>query len=96
MPPPNRATAEQAMLFVTDLQASLNLVALDADELFQAVCNFASIGIIGGAVYDGLLARCALKAKAEIIYTWNLRHFQRLGPEIARRLRVPGGEATSL
>jgi predicted nucleic acid-binding protein len=33
--------------------------------------------VAGGAIYDALLAGCALKAKAEILYTWNVRHFQR-------------------
>lgn len=49
----------------------------------------AAAGVIGGAVYDALIARCALKAGADIIYTWNLSHFTRLGPEIARRVRTP-------
>ncbi len=32
---------------------------------------------VGGLTYDALLARCALKANVETIYTWNLGHFQR-------------------
>jgi predicted nucleic acid-binding protein len=33
------------------------------------------MGIVGGAVYDALLAACALKAKAETLLSWNLRHY---------------------
>ena len=73
------------MPFVTDLRAQLTPV-----EVFKVICDLASSGVVGGAVYDGLIAQCALKAKADIIYSWNIRHFQRLGPEIERRLRVPG------
>jgi len=36
-----------------------------------------------------LLAHCALKAEAQTIYTWNVKHFEQLGPDIARRLRTP-------
>jgi hypothetical protein len=49
----------------------------------------AETGIVGSTTYEALLARCAIKAKAEIIYTWNVAHFQRLGPEIAKRVRTP-------
>jgi hypothetical protein len=36
-----------------------------------------------------LLAQCALKVEAEIIYTWDARDFARLGKEIAKRVRTP-------
>jgi len=41
------------------------------------------------AIYDALLAKCALKANATIIYTWDLDYFRLLGPEVARRIRTP-------
>ena len=43
----------------------------------------------GGLVYDALLLRCALKSRAEAIYTWNTKHFRRLSPESAARIRTP-------
>jgi hypothetical protein len=45
----------------------------------------AETGIVGGAVYDALLAHCALKSHAQTIFTWNVKHFQQMGPEIAHR-----------
>jgi hypothetical protein len=39
-----------------------------------------------------ILARSAelrRKMKAEIIYTWNIAHFLRLGEEVAERVRTP-------
>jgi hypothetical protein len=32
---------------------------------------------------------CALKAGAQSIYTWNVKHFNRLGESIAARVRQP-------
>ena len=32
----------------------------------------------GGAIYEAILAHCALKAKAKVIYTWNTKDFLRL------------------
>jgi predicted nucleic acid-binding protein len=65
------------------------LVTLDAEEYFAAVRESAATGIVGGTVYDALLAHCALKAQAETIYTWNVKHFQQLAPEITRRVKMP-------
>ncbi len=78
------------MAYVSDVHDRLEIIALDEDEYFQALNTLSSGGITGGAVYDGLLAHCALKARADIIYTWNIRHFQRFGPDVEKRLRVPG------
>jgi predicted nucleic acid-binding protein len=89
MPPPYRFRPEQAMLFISDIKSRLTLIALESDEYFEAINDFASMGITGGAIYDGLLARCALKARAATIYTWNIRHFRQFGPEVEKKLRVP-------
>jgi predicted nucleic acid-binding protein len=89
MPPPYRFRSEQAMLFLSDIESRLNLIALDANEYFQAIGDLAAMGVAGGAIYDGLLARCALKAKAQSIYTWNVRHFRQFGPDIEKKLRTP-------
>jgi hypothetical protein len=48
-----------------------------------------STGICAGSAYDALIARCALKAKAKAIYTWNVTHFNRLGESIASPVRQP-------
>ena len=40
-------------------------------------------------MYDALIAACALKAEADVLYTWNIGHFLLLGDEVARKLRTP-------
>ena len=65
------------------------IVTLDAQEYFAAMHGATVAGVVGGTVYDMLLAHCALKARAETIYTWNVKHFRQLGPEIALRLKTP-------
>jgi predicted nucleic acid-binding protein len=90
LPPRERVPADRALQFVEEIAKRLELVTLDAGEHVQALKFFAETGIIGGATYDGLHVCCARKAKADIIYTWNIRHFQLFGPEIEKRLRLPG------
>jgi predicted nucleic acid-binding protein len=84
-----RASPEQAILFLTDIQEHLTIVSLESSEYFQAIQGAALNGIVGGTIYDALLAACAIKAKAETIYTDNERHFRMLGPDVARRVRRP-------
>ncbi len=77
------------MLYVGDVASKLTLVSLTPEEYFAAITEYSAMGVSGGAIYDALLARCALKARAEKIYTWNIRHFRQFGPEVEKRLRTP-------
>ena len=89
MPGKLRVTGDQAMLFLATIRDRLTLVALDAEEYFKAIEEASTLGVAGGAIYDALLGRCAVKARAQTIYTWNVKHFQRLGPSVVSRLKTP-------
>ena len=49
----------------------------------------AAQGIVGGGIYDAMLAHCAIKAKAASIYSWNARHYALCGPNVLSLLRTP-------
>jgi predicted nucleic acid-binding protein len=87
--PGNRLSGEQTLLFLEDIEERLTVVALDSREYFSTIRESAAAGIVGGMLYDALLARCARKARADVIYTWNVQHFRRLGPEVASRTMTP-------
>src|SRR5471032_278890 len=87
MPLPQRRNAGQAMFFVADVQARLTPIALTPEEYFAAISEYSAMGVVGGAIYDALIARCALKAQAKEIFTWNIRHFRQFGPEVEKKLR---------
>jgi predicted nucleic acid-binding protein len=89
MPGKHRISSDQAMLFVGDIRDRLSLIALDGDEYADALEASAKLGIVGGGIYDAMLARCALKANAEQIYSWNGRHYAQCGTEVTQRLRTP-------
>jgi len=89
LPGKHRLSGEQVMLFLEDVRERLAIVALSGDDYFSAVKEAAASGVVGGTICDALLAHCALKAGAEIIYTWNQKHFQQFSAEIAKRLRNP-------
>lgn len=89
MPGKHRISGEQAMLFINSIRERLSIIALTGDEYANALQSFSEHGIVGGGIYDALLAQCAVKAQASTIYTWNTRHYGLCGPEITHRLRTP-------
>jgi predicted nucleic acid-binding protein len=89
LPGKHRASASEGILFLENIANHLTFVALDAEEYWSAIVGSAELDIVGGTIYDALLGHCALKARAETIFTWNIDHFRRLGPEVAKRVRTP-------
>lgn len=77
------------MLFVGNLRERLSIIALTSDEYCAALEASAALGIVGGGIYNAILAHCALKAKAQAIYTWNVRHYTPCGGEVMGRVRTP-------
>ena len=89
IPGPQRASADQALRILESIRDRFEIVTLDAEGYASAIAQAAAQGITGGTIYDALIAQCALKAQATTIYTWNVEHFRRCGPEIAKRVRTP-------
>lgn len=80
---------DAALLFLRDVERHLTVVSLNAAEYLDAIGHCAQEQLSGVNVYDALLGYCAVKAKAERIYTWNVKHFSRLPAPISRRVRQP-------
>jgi hypothetical protein len=89
MPGKDRASPDEALLFLCDVRERLTMVTLDQNEYFKVLEDAAAAGISGGTAYDLIIAHSALKAKAQAIYSWNAKHFNRLGENVASRLRQP-------
>ncbi len=89
LPGRHRISGDQVALMLESVEDRLEIIALSPREYGLTVRYAASAGIVGGMIYDMLLARCALKAQATTIFTWNVAHFQRLGQDVAVRVRTP-------
>ena len=89
MPGKRRISGQQAMLFIGNIRERLSIVTLSGEEYADSLEASAALSIVGGNIYDALLAHCALKAKAEAIYTWNTRHYALCGQGVLARLRTP-------
>jgi predicted nucleic acid-binding protein len=84
-----RLSGEQVLLFLENILERLTVITLTADEYYDTLKEAAATGVVGGTTYDALLGRCAIKAEAENIYTWNLKHFRQFSPDIVKRLKTP-------
>ena len=84
-----RITGPEGMSIIRQITERLTVVALGEREYISALDSAASGAIVGAAVYDALIARCALKAGAEVLLTWNVRDFTRLGSAIAKITKTP-------
>jgi predicted nucleic acid-binding protein len=87
LPGKHRLSAAQLMLCVGEIRERLTLVALADPEYYSALEHAASLGTAGGTIYDALIVACAVKIKAETIYTWNRRHFDQL--DLPGRIESP-------
>ena len=58
MPGKHRVSCEQAMLFVGNIRERLKVIALDGDEYADMLEKAADARIVGGAIYDAILAAC--------------------------------------
>ncbi len=69
--------------------ATLEIGSEGFPEYFQAVEQAGRANLASGAIYDAILGHCALKARAETLYTWNTDDFLRLSQTIASRVKRP-------
>src|SRR5437762_884475 len=73
--------AEMAAMFVEEVGERLNVVTLTTREYLNTVRRAADAGLPGGMIYDLLLLACARKIGADVIYTFNIKHFIRVAPD---------------
>jgi predicted nucleic acid-binding protein len=87
---PNKFSADgnDVLVSIGEILERLSIVTLTGDEYVTTIQDAARDGVIGATIYDALLARCAIKAQADVIYTWNVKHFQQF-PEVRSRVRTP-------
>lgn len=80
---------DQALLFVQEVRDRCTIISLNEVEYFDTLQHAAEHGFVSGRIYDALLLRCAMKSKADVIYTWNLKHFRAIEPKLANKIRTP-------
>jgi len=80
---------DHASEFLRFLRSSMTIVKPATEDYFAVIERLVAIQLGGPLIYDALLLQAARKMQAETIYTWNVRHFQLLAPDLADRIRTP-------
>ncbi len=89
LPGKHRTSAQQALTFLEMIEERFSFVALDVEDYLATIRDAAALGVVGGTSYGALVAACARKAKADVLYTWNIGHFLLLGDVVAQKVRTP-------
>lgn len=90
MPAPFRISPDEASAMIRENFLSVcKCVALNARAYEQLIAELAKNQVSGGKCYDALILACAKASKAERIYTFNLKHFRTLAPEIEDKIQRP-------
>jgi predicted nucleic acid-binding protein len=64
-----RLDGSEILLMVGDILENFSIVTLAPDEYVSTIQDAVRDQIVGATIYDALLARCAMKAEADVIYT---------------------------
>lgn len=82
--------AEQALLFIRQIQERFTVISLTDNEYFETVERLAGNGVARSYIFDGLIMTAAAKSGAGVIYTWDCDDFRLVSPgKIASRIRTP-------
>ena len=86
---PRITPAEAVRMIAQNVEALFRMVPVTAAMYRRALQQCEARGLAGGAVYDALLIECARSASVDRIYTFNLRDFHRLAPDLTARIAAP-------
>lgn len=85
---PRISRREAERLLQANVATVAEVVPLDVGDYEAVVGRMAALGLVSGAVYDGLHVRAAEKAQADELVTFNGQDFQRMPPGAPCRLVV--------
>jgi predicted nucleic acid-binding protein len=89
LPEPHRLRPEDALELIEANWGETRLIALNGSDYRSTLRRCRDAGIGGGAVYDALIAACAVKARVETLVTWDIAGFERF-LEDDPAVRTPG------
>jgi predicted nucleic acid-binding protein len=81
--------AEAWRILEENILPYFQLVTITPEMYVETIRECAERGWIGGRIYDAIHLRCARESDCERIYTFNVRHFQQLAPDLAQRICAP-------
>ena len=72
-----------------NIETRATIVTLTKADYLAVVGEVGDFGLLGGVVYDALIARCARKTSCDVLLTLNEGDFQRVWPDHGGAVRKP-------
>lgn len=88
----NSINPRQAQEIIINNLETFNTINLGSNDYLEVLENVSQLNIVGGGIYDAIIAQAALKVNVDILLTLNPKHFTRLGENITRIIRDPSSE----
>ena len=76
-------------LIKENIESISKILSLTPAEYSSTIKSLSDIGLIGGTIYDALIAKVAQKAKVERLLTLNIDHFRRVWQDGENKIIVP-------
>src|SRR5437868_1854398 len=89
LPRTPRIGPAEALQLIQENLASYTIVSLSAPDYMKLIEDLARAGVVGGAVYDAVIAKAAELANVDVLLTLNVGHFQRVWSGAAARVVSP-------
>jgi predicted nucleic acid-binding protein len=86
---PRIGPAEAWKLLENNVVSCASLITLSGSEYAALIAELSQRGVIGGAVYDAVIAKTAELAQVDRLITLNEAHFLRVWPSGASRIASP-------
>lgn len=81
--------AEAARIITDNILPHLEMVPIGKKDYTEALKVVGEGGWSGAKIYDALLIGCAARCGAARIYTFNLRDFRQLAPDLEEKICAP-------
>ena len=76
-------------LIKENIESTSKVISLTPAEYSSTIKSMSEIGLIGGTIYDSLIAKVAQKAKVERLLTLNIDHFKRVWQDGENKIIAP-------
>ena len=76
-------------LIKENIESTAKVISLTPAEYASTIKRLSDIGLIGGTIYDALIAGVAQKAKVDRLLTLNIDHFKRVWQEGEDKIITP-------
>ena len=76
-------------LIKENIETISRIISLTPAEYSSTIKSLSEMGLIGGTIYDALIAKVAQKANVERLLTLNIDHFRRVWPEGDDKIIAP-------